>query len=210
MTPQTTSAIPHGLDVVTLVNAGGEVLCTSPSIANAFGYYSDELVGQSAFDVIHPGDHRDARRAIRGALTGPFTPHHLKMRVRKKLGRWCWVQSTISNFLDEPRVGAIVVSLREISPARGPKDSERQSADESELAIAQPGAALGLVLCKRIIEALGGRLWLDSKPGEKPVFCFALGDMDHQNAVVSLLGSEGTATPVYLRRTNGPQLAASR
>lgn len=117
--------IGNNFDVISLVSAGGEILYSSASTTSVFGFRPEEVVGRKTFDLIHPEDRKHSCRALLSVLAKPSNPLQIEVRVRRKDGSCCLVECAITNLLDEPRIGAIVINCRAIS-------STRKSAREQE------------------------------------------------------------------------------
>ena len=112
-------------DATSLLNAQGQVLYASAATAKVLGYEPQELLGCSGLDLLHPDDRDHSVRTFKRVMAEPQSHRRVQARFRQKDGHWRWVESTASNLLDDPRVGAIVVNYRQIDERRA-DEVERQ------------------------------------------------------------------------------------
>jgi PAS domain S-box-containing protein len=106
------SLIERGRDVITICDAAGIVLYDSPSITRLTGHGAAERVGRDAAVYLHPDD----LPLVAAALAESHGGHAptVECRVARRNGSWCDVEAVITNLLDDPAVGGIVVNWRDI------------------------------------------------------------------------------------------------
>jgi signal transduction histidine kinase len=81
-------------------------------------------------------------------------------------------------FKAEAKNGAFYVSVRDTGPGISTADQAKlfQEFQQADNAITKKkgGTGLGLAISKRIIEMHGGRIWVESQPGQGSTFAFTL------------------------------------
>jgi diguanylate cyclase (GGDEF)-like protein/PAS domain S-box-containing protein len=93
---------------------GARVLDCDPAFTEMFGYTSEDLIGNSVLDQIHP---EDQGRAVEGWLAVLSTHHdqQTRLRRRRKDGTYMWVDTTLRNFLNYPDRNYVLVEIIDIS-----------------------------------------------------------------------------------------------
>ncbi|HNP72571.1 MAG TPA: PAS domain S-box protein, partial [Kouleothrix sp.] len=110
--------IEHAPDGITMINARGLVLYVSASTERITGYPAHEMLGRDPSELTHPEDLPALLEALIGLMRQPGQNITTQYRFRHKDGSWRWIESTISNLLAEPGIGAMVFNYRDITERR--------------------------------------------------------------------------------------------
>ncbi len=118
--------VERGSDLMTLYEADKTLSYISPSAEEILGYESQELIGVSAFELVHPEDlalaTRDAQEAARG-LDRKSPP----LRLRHKDGSWVRIENMTTNLLHDPSADGVVVCGRDVTKREQVEEALRQS-----------------------------------------------------------------------------------
>lgn len=107
--------VAEGSDVILVLTAQGTITYASPAIERLLGYRVEDLIGTTAFDLIHPDDHAVVMSAFVAAFTGDNSPDGLQYRVRHCDGSWIWTESHTTNHLETAGVDGFIVNARDIT-----------------------------------------------------------------------------------------------
>ncbi len=107
---------------VLLVDANATISFCSAGIDKLLGHDPADLIGHLSLSFIHPDDLDLAVESLDGLL-GDDTVSDQIVRVRRSDGTYAWVEIAGSDRLDDPRLGAVVLSLRSVE---GWVESERR------------------------------------------------------------------------------------
>jgi PAS domain S-box-containing protein len=130
------SLVQNGSDIITILNAEGTIQYQSPSIEHLLGYSTEDLVGQNAFDYVHPDD-LERVQSIFGELTRRSgTSGPVEVRFRHADGSWRYLEWIANNLLEDPAVRGIVANSRDVTERKEAEEklSEVREAERTRLA----------------------------------------------------------------------------
>ncbi len=107
--------VQNGSDIVTVLDARGNIRYQSPSVGRVLGHDAEEMLGKGAFEYVHPEDATLVRKIFASNLTVPGVHEPVSMRVRHADGSWRHMEAIANNLLDEPSVGGIVLNSRDVT-----------------------------------------------------------------------------------------------
>jgi diguanylate cyclase (GGDEF)-like protein/PAS domain S-box-containing protein len=107
--------VQHSSDVVTVVGADAEVLYQSESVQRVFGWPARALTGRRLTALVDADSAARLAEALRSVAGRPYASTVLELTVRHRDRRWRQAEMTITNLLDDPSVGGLVLNTRDIS-----------------------------------------------------------------------------------------------
>ncbi|HEU5149503.1 MAG TPA: bifunctional diguanylate cyclase/phosphodiesterase [Iamia sp.] len=102
-------------DGVTVIGPDGRIKSTSGQVVTVLGYPTDSWVGRSFDELLHPDDVARVAPLVRQVLDEPGHPVATEARVRHVDGTWVDIWVNAVNLLDDPEVGGVVLTTRDIT-----------------------------------------------------------------------------------------------
>ncbi len=118
--------VQGGSDLIIILNQEGNYLYVSPNAIDVLGFSAEEFVGKNTFSYMHPDDMESAmtsfsKIAYEKKIVAP------PIRFLHKDGSWRWLDSTITNFSDNPGINGIVINARDVTEKKQAYDKLKAS-----------------------------------------------------------------------------------
>jgi PAS domain S-box-containing protein len=123
--------VEQSTDIATVFDEDGTITYVSSSVRRILGYDPDELVGNQGYVYVHPDDRAANKDAVERALNGSESAV-TEVRFQQADGTWCWIESTLRDYRDDPVIDGILVMSRDISDRKIKEQEHRQLAKEYE------------------------------------------------------------------------------
>jgi len=107
--------VRHAADVVAVLDADGTVRYISLAIERVCGYRPEELIGTNGATLMHPDDVERIWRGYAEMARTQSTRPPVQFRARHRDGSWREVETIANNRLHDPEVGAIIVTMRDVT-----------------------------------------------------------------------------------------------
>ena len=108
------SLVQDGSDLVAILDIEGNYTYVSPTSIRVMDMDPEEFLGKNAFSFIHPED-IDRILASFSSLDTQKRINLSPFRFRDKRGGYRWIETVITNLLEDPAVNGIVANSRDIT-----------------------------------------------------------------------------------------------
>ena len=99
-------------DIITVVEADGRIVYDSPAVERVLGWRQGELVGRSAFELVHPDDLPAAFSLLVETVGSAGAAASLTFRFQHRDGGWRWLAS-VGRLMATPAASRLVITSRE-------------------------------------------------------------------------------------------------
>lgn len=97
------------------MNVDGKVMYSSPSVYNITGYTDQEFINLSSWDLLHEDEASKVREQFFRFASHANTTINMVYRMKHKNGNWIWIESKMTNLLDERPVNSIIANFTDVT-----------------------------------------------------------------------------------------------
>lgn len=104
-----------GDDMIAMIDSNSKMFYSSPNMIRILGYSMSEFYLNNGLEYMHPDDLNSSEALFQKVLSNPGVSFPYQYRIVHKTHKYCWVEGTIINLLNDSDVGAIISVFRDIS-----------------------------------------------------------------------------------------------
>ena len=119
--------VEHVEDWILVLDAEMIIRYANPSIERLLGYPREEGLGRSILKLVHPEDRPGMQAVLEDLLRRPGGNAQVEARWQREDGSWRTVDAVGRNLMDEPGVGALVFSARDVTARQRVEAALRES-----------------------------------------------------------------------------------
>ncbi|HKL39078.1 MAG TPA: PAS domain S-box protein, partial [Cryomorphaceae bacterium] len=108
------SLVQNGSDLICILDAEANYLYVSPTSTHILGTPPEEYIGRSSLDYIHPDDKPLVFESL-SKLENEKQDGLTIIRFRHRDGSWRWLETVVTNLMDDPTVGGLVANSRDVT-----------------------------------------------------------------------------------------------
>jgi diguanylate cyclase (GGDEF)-like protein/PAS domain S-box-containing protein len=114
--------VQRATDMILVVDPDGTFKSESPAVERILGWKPGHRLSKPFIDFVHPDDQERAAAAMNEVLTSYGKSCTVELRQHDATGLWHWVESTLTNMVDEPTVRGMVDNSRIVDERKALED----------------------------------------------------------------------------------------
>jgi diguanylate cyclase (GGDEF)-like protein/PAS domain S-box-containing protein len=108
------SLVQNSSDIIAVVDDDTTIRYLTPSVERLLGHPPDALLGQRLSSLLHAEDQARATAALADTLAHRAGTAPVEWRLRRREGEWFFAEVTVTNLLEDPTIGGLVLTIRDI------------------------------------------------------------------------------------------------
>jgi PAS domain S-box-containing protein len=119
--------LENATDAISAWDAAGRIIFTSDSSERVLGYRPGEMLNHLSSDFVHPDDRASILAAIETVVRSPGAKLTVSARIRHRDDSWRSCEGVLTNLLDDPAIGGLVVNYRDVTEREATQNALRDS-----------------------------------------------------------------------------------